>query len=85
MELDLLSVTIVTIIINIIMYCVLWMRQLKYDSLFSPFNQNVLCYLRKTARLAPLCYAVHILRRTLLGYYTCCSLSFTYTIPHPSS
>ena len=62
MELDLLSVTIVTIIFNIIMYCELWIGQLQSDSLFCQFHPKVLCYLRKTARLAPLYYAVHLLR-----------------------
>ena len=85
MELDVLSAVIVTIITNIIMYCVLWKRQLQSDSSSSAFHRKVLYYLLKTARLAPLCYAVHLLSRTLLSYYTCCSLSFTYTIPRLSS
>ena len=79
----LLSVIIVTIII--IMYCVLWMRQLQSDSLSSPFIRKVLYFPRIIARLTPLCYAVHILCRTLLSYYTCCSLSFTYIISRLSS
>ena len=64
------------------MYCVLWMRQLQSDSLCSPFHRKVLCFQRKTARLAPLCYAVHLLRRTLLSYYTCCSLIALPIISH---
>ena len=37
------------------------MRQLQSDTLSSPFHRKVLYSLRKTARLAPLCFAVHLL------------------------
>ena len=40
---------------------------------------------RSAARLSPLCYTVHLLRRTLLSYYTCCSLSFACINPCLSS
>ena len=69
---------------TIVMYCGLENCSLIYYLVHSFGMFYNYYFQRRAARLSPLCYTVHLLRQTLLSYYTC-SLSFVSNNSCPSS